>query len=57
MIGFNCRLTCSDRFSRWPEAISIVETRSLTFDAALFSGWTTRFERTNTEMIIMDGGF
>ena len=38
--GFRYLLTCVDRFTRWPEAIPIVDIRAATFADAFFSGWT-----------------
>ena len=36
-------MTCVDRFTRWPEAILLVDIRAETVDDALFSGWIARF--------------
>ena len=41
--GFRYLLTCVDRFTRWPEAIPIVDIRAETVTDAFFSGWVARF--------------
>ena len=41
--GFRYLLTCVDRFTHWPEAISIVDIRAETVADAFFSGWIARF--------------
>ncbi|XP_029638849.1 uncharacterized protein LOC115213981 [Octopus sinensis] len=41
--GFTYILTCIDRFSRWPEAIPLVDITTESVIRALISGWITRF--------------
>ena len=41
--GFRYLLTCVDRFTRWPEAIPIVDIRAKTVADAFFSGWIARY--------------
>ena len=41
--GFTHLLTCVDCFTRWPEAISIPNTRTETVVQAFLSGWIFRF--------------
>ena len=36
-------LTCVDRFTRWPEAIPMVDIRAETVADAFFSGWVARY--------------
>ena len=51
--GFRYLLTCVDRFTRWPEAILLVDIRAETV-ADAFSGWIARFWTPAT--IITDRG-
>ena len=41
--GFRYLLTCVDRFTRWPEAIPVVDIRAETVADAFFSGWIAWF--------------
>ena len=41
--GFRYLMTCVDRFTRWPEAIPIVDIRAETVADAFFSGWIARY--------------
>ena len=41
--GFRYLLTCVDRFTRWPEAILLVDIRAETVADAFFSWWIARF--------------
>ena len=41
--GLRYLLTCVDRFTRWPEAISLVDIRAETVADAFFSGWIAQF--------------
>ena len=40
---FRYLLTCVDRFTRWPEAIPLVDIRAETVADAFFSGWIAWF--------------
>ena len=40
---FKFLLTCIDHFTRWPEAIPLVDVRAETVADAFFSGWVVRF--------------
>ena len=42
--GFRYLLTCVDRFTRWPEAIPMVDIRAETVADAFFSGWIARYD-------------
>ena len=41
--GFRYLLTCVDCFTRWPEAIPLVDIRAKVVADAFFSGWIARF--------------
>ena len=41
--GFRYLLTCVNRFTRWPEAIPMVDIRAETVADAFFSGWIARY--------------
>ena len=41
--GFRYLLTCVDCFTRWPEAIPMVDIRTETVADAFFSGWIARY--------------
>ena len=42
--GFRYLLTCVDRFTRWPEAIPMVDIRAETVADAFFSGWIASYD-------------
>ena len=41
--GYKYLLTCVDRFTRWPEAIPLVDIKAEMVANAFFSGWIARF--------------
>ena len=41
--GYKYLLTCVDRFTRWPEAIPLVDIKAESVADAFFSGWIARF--------------
>ena len=41
--GCQYLLTCVDRFTRWPEALSISDSTAKTSAQAFLSGWVSRF--------------
>ena len=47
-------MTCVDRFTRWPEAIPLIDIRAETVADAFFSGWVARFG--TPAKITTDGG-
>ena len=41
--GYNYCLTCVDRFTRWPEAIPLPDTKTESVANAFYAGWVARF--------------
>ena len=46
--GYSYLLTCVDRFTRWPEAILLVDTTASTIAHAFISGWMARYGTPST---------
>ena len=46
--GYSYLLTCVDRFTRWPEAIPLVDTTASTVAHAFISGWIARYGTPST---------
>ena len=46
--GYSYLLTCVDRFTRWPEAIPLVDTTASTIAHTFISGWIARYGTPST---------